>query len=364
MQETGNEILAWLPSPLGDAVLCTPALRAIRQHFKSSRITFFGNPVVRGILSPSSFNDRWLEHDTENPFAIAKMLKAQKFTHAVLFKNSFACGLAVFLARIPSRIGYARDGRGFLLTEKVYPPKLPDGTFKPISMIDYYLAIASCLGADTSDRNLELSVDEKDRENLTAKLTQIGKSEGPVVILVPGAAGGASKCWLSERFAQTVNWLIDTYNATVVLSVAPTSFERQIAQEICDSNKTQRVNHENKLVNLADNPVSPGELKALFADADLVISNDTGPRHLAIALGRKVISLLGPNDPEWTNFGYENEIRLIGDAPCAPCDRPKCKQTEHLCMQAITVEMVCEAAKKMIEGSYPEQQQICANKNS
>ena len=131
MQQTEYEILVWLPSPLGDAVLCTPALRAIRQHFESSKITFFGNPVVRGMLSPSSFNDRWLEHDTNNPFSIAKMLKAHKFTHAILFKNSFASALAVFLAGIPSRIGYVRDRRGFLLTEKLYPPKLPDGQSLP-----------------------------------------------------------------------------------------------------------------------------------------------------------------------------------------------------------------------------------------
>jgi len=150
----------------------------------------------------------------------------------------------------------------------------------------------------------------------------------------------------------------------VVISVAPNSFERQIAEKIWDSSKAQRGNHENNLVNLADSPVSLGELKVLFAGADLVISNDTGPRHIAIALGRKVISLLGPNNPEWTNFGYENEIRLIGDAACAPCDKPKCEQTEHLCMQAITVEKVCEAAKKMLEGIYPEQQQIWANTNS
>ncbi|MHC4640120.1 MAG: glycosyltransferase family 9 protein, partial [Planctomycetota bacterium] len=82
------------------------------------------------------------------------------------------------------------------------------------------------------------------------------------------------------------------------------------------------------------------------------------------ALRRKIISLLGPNDPEWTDFGYENEIRIIGDAACAPCDRPKCKQTEHLCMQAITVEMVREAAKELLEKSCLKQQQVCANKNS
>ena len=359
MQETENEILVWLPSPVGDAVLCTPALRAIRQHFKSSRITFFGKPVVRGVLSPGSFNDGWLEQQNDNPFAIAKMLKAHKFTQAILFKNSFASGLAVFLARVPSRIGYARDGRGLLLTDKLYPPKLPDGKFKPISMIDYYLAIASRLGADTANKNLELLIDQQDQESVKAKLPEVSKSEGPVIIIVPGAAAGPSKCWLSERFAQTADWLITNYNATVVISVAPTPVEEQIAKEICDSSKlslgAQRGNLKHKLINLAANPVSLGELKALFSRVDLVISNDTGPRHIAIALGRKIISLLGPNNPDWTNFGYENEIRIIGDAPCAPCDKPICKISEHLCMQAITVEMVCDAAKRLLEDSHRKQ---------
>jgi len=107
---------------MGDAVLCTPALRAIRQHFKSCKISFFAKPAVREVLSPGSFNDSWLEQRSRNPFAIAKKLKEHKFTHAILFKNSFASALVVSLARIPSSIGYAREGRGFLLTDKLYPP--------------------------------------------------------------------------------------------------------------------------------------------------------------------------------------------------------------------------------------------------
>jgi heptosyltransferase-2 len=89
-------------------------------------------------------------------------------------------------------------------------------------------------------------------------------------------------------------------------------------------------------------------LKVLFSIADLVISNDTGPRHIAAAFGRKVITLFGPNDPAWTDTGYENEIQIVGDVPCAPCGKPVCRKSEHLCMQAITVEMVCNAAKKLL----------------
>ena len=80
-----------------------------------------------------------------------------------------------------------------------------------------------------------------------------------------------------------------------------------------------------------------------------MITNDTGPRHIAIAFGRRVITLFGPNNPGWTETGSENEIQIIGEAACAPCDKPVCKKSEHLCMEAITVEMVCEAAEKLLE---------------
>jgi len=355
MRDDRCEILVWLPSPMGDAVLCTPALRAIRRHFKSSRISFFARPAVREVLSPGSFNDIWLEQKIGTPFAIGKMLRKYNFTHAILFKNSFASALAAFLAKIPSRIGYAREGRSFLLTDKLYPPKLPNGRFRPISMIDYYLAIASWLGADTADRNPELSITPQAQQQVRAKLPEVFSSEGPVVVLVPGGAFGPSKCWPTPRFAQTADWLIENYNATVVVSVASTPVEKQIAKEICDSSRlslrAQRSNLKHELINLAQTPITLGELKSLFSRADLVISNDTGPRHIAIALRRKIITLFGPNDPVWTDTGYENEIQIVGDAPCAPCGKPVCKETEHLCMQAITVEIVCDAAKKLLENN-------------
>jgi heptosyltransferase-2 len=346
-RDTRDEILVWLPSPLGDAILCTPALRAIRKHFESGKIWFYANPVVREILSPSPFNDKWLGQSDDSPFAIAKKLKEHKFTHAILFKNSFASALTVFLAGIPSRIGYAREGRGFLLTDKLYPTKLPNGKFKPISATDYYLAIASWLGADAADRSLELLIETRDEQRFCGKFPQVLNPDGPVVVIIPGGAFGPSKCWPSVRFAQTADRLIDKYNATVFISVAPDPAEKRIAKDICDSSK-------HKLINLAETPISLGELKALFSSADLVISNDTGPRHIAIALRRKLISLFGPNNPTWTDTGYENEIQIIGNVHCAPCDKPICKKSEHLCMQAISVEMVCDAAKDLLGNNHKQ----------
>jgi heptosyltransferase-2 len=277
---------------------------------------------------------------------IARTLRTHSFRRAILFKNSFASALACFLAQIPSRIGYAREGRSILLTDRLYPAKLPNGKFKPASMVDYYLAIAAELGADTADSKLGLSVDAKEKQSLLDRLPELADTDRTVVVFVPGGAFGPSKCWPSERFAETADRLIANYNTTVVVSVAESPLERRIAADICDASS-------NELVNLAEKPLGLGELKALFSCADLVISNDTGPRHIAIALHRRVISLFGPNDPSWTDTGYENEIQLVGDVPCAPCSKPKCKESEHLCMQAITVEMVCRAADRLLAQRHP-----------
>lgn len=339
-----TNILVWLPSPIGDAILSTPALRAIRRRFESSRIWFLANPVVRETLSPGAFNDEWIDHTDENPVVVAARLRQHKFEHVILFKNSFASALAVFLAGIPARIGYARERRGFLLTEKLQPQKMPGGKFKPLSMIDYYLDIASRLGAETADRNLELSVDPQANDRLRSKLPELADAKGPIVVIVPGGAFGPSKCWPDARFAQTADWLVANYNATIAVSVAPAQAERQIAQNICDSS-------EHTLINLADRPLSLNELKALFSIADLVITNDTGPRHIAIALGRKVVTLFGPNDPAWTDTGCESEIRIAGNVFCAPCSKPNCTQRRHFCMEAITVETVCDAAKELFDGN-------------
>jgi heptosyltransferase-2 len=209
-------------------------------------------------------------------------------------------------------------------------------------MIDYYLEIPKHLGCDISDRRLTLKVDPQDSASMQQKLESFLPADGPIVILVPGGAFGPSKCWMPERFASTADKLIERFNATVVISVAPNEAEKDIAANICRSAK-------NTLHNLAETPLSLGELKALFDSAGLIITNDTGPRHIAIALERKVITLFGPNDPQWTRTGYENEVEIVGKAPCAPCAKPNCKETVHRCMEDITVETVLNTAEKMLK---------------
>jgi heptosyltransferase-2 len=341
MQDSADKILIYLPSPMGDAILCTPALRAIRNYFANSKITFLCSDIVGRILSPSGFNDDWLVINKGNPFTIAKVLRKIKFSHSILFKNSFASSLACFLASIPKRTGYARESRTFFLTDKLIPEKTAGGKFKIASMIDYYLKIAEHLGCPIEDRFPYLQIDDNEKRLLYLKYPQLQKLLGMVFILVPGGAFGPSKRWPPERFAKTADRLIEKYRASVFISVAPTKEEKHIADQICMQSR-------NELINLADNPPTLGELKALFLLANLVITNDTGPRHIAIAFKRNVITLFGPNDPAWTDTGWEKEIKIVRQADCAPCSKKICKAKQHKCMESITVDIVCSAADKLL----------------
>ncbi len=331
-----GRILVWLPSPLGDAVMCTPALKALREGMPGKRIYFVGSDMVRDGLSPCDFADEWIKVEGSLLHKAAQ-LRALKFETAVLFKNSISCALAVCLAGIPRRVGYYRDGRRIFLTDGITPPK-QGRRYKPAPMMDYYVNLLACLNIHSPQRRLILKTAAACASSVSAKMPQLADDK-PLVILVPGGAFGPSKCWPVEHYALTADYLVEKYQARVVVSVAPK--ERPISDEICRLAK-------NKLINLADNPVSLGELKSLIAKASLVVTNDTGPRHIAIALNRPVITMFGPNDPQWTNSRHPLEVQLVTDEPCAPCQKPVCPNGDAKCMRNITVQSVCDAADKLL----------------
>ncbi len=343
MPRPPKNILVWLPSPLGDAVMSTPALRALRQRFDQSRITLYGDATVRAVLSPSPFGDAWLRPAGKHLFAQTRQLRERHFDWAILCKNSLGSALVCWLARIPVRVGYAREGRGWLLTAGLRPLRHPDGSFRPAPMIDYYLSLCHEQGAKEPDRRMELALDPDAVTRLRGKRPNGLAGSGPLVVLVPGGGFGPSKCWPPKRFARVADALHETHGARIVLSVAPNPAEHAIAAAITEHCTAP-------LLNLADQALDLGELKALYAGADLVVTNDTGPRHIALALQRKVVTLFGPNDPAWTQTGCEHERQIIGRAPCAPCQQPICRAERHLCMESITVSEVLQAARAHLEG--------------
>ncbi len=333
-----DKILIWLPSPLGDAVMATPALRAFRTHFSSAQITFLASSSVRQLLSPSSFCEDWL--DAAPSFLKNIRSIRRRFSTVILLKNSFGSALVAALGGVPNRIGYARDGRRWLLSRPLEPLRDSSGRFVPIPAIDYYLNIAQSLGADASDRTMELNIESAAEQYLREKLPLYFSHKGPRVILVPGGAFGPSKCWPPERFARLADSLHEQLDALVILSIAPAPAEIQIAQTI-------RRLARYPMISTADIPLNLSALKALIAHSDLVITNDTGPRHIAIAFKRKVITLFGPNNPQWTQTGWPEEIQIVGTGPCVPCDKPLCRQKQHYCMESISVSQVLQAVRRL-----------------
>lgn len=341
MHTTDEKILVWLPSPMGDAILSTPALRAIRKHFVNAKITFLASKTVREVLTPCPYCDEFMNLKG-NPIKLAIKIRQKDFSRAILLKNSFGSAMTVFLASVQKRIGYDRDWRGVFLTKSIKPARNSIGKYKPGSMVDYYLKICKEIRCDVSDRNIELDVSKEQSESVLKNFGGMIESGKRLAILVPGGAFGPSKLWRAERYAAVADVLIEKYNANVIVSVAPNKIERRIARKICD-------NANGKLLSLADHKLTLGELKGLFSKADIVITNDAGGRHIAIALKKKVITLFGPNNPKWTKTGYEGETQIRGRAKCVPCDKPKCRMKKHICMNSITVEQVIDTVDKVLK---------------
>jgi len=352
---TPEKILVVQPSWVGDAVMATPALRALRELYPTSEITYLLRRYVKPMYTGMPWADRLVTYRTgkgkgkagKNLFDLALRLRRAKFDMAVLLPNSFKTALLCKTAGIDRIVGYERDGRGFLLSDKLVPLK-EKGKFVPKPIVKYYLGIAGYLGASSRDLRLELFVTPIERREACGVLTRAGlpadidrpgSSGGPpLVILNPGAQYGEAKCWQPEKFAAVADELVRNRGATVLVSGAPR--ERKILDEVLRSIRT-------KAIDLSTFGVSLGALKDIVRRCDLMVTNDTGPRHIAAAFGVPVITVFGPTHPEWTEIYFEAERKVSVPVYCGPCQRKTCP-LDHRCMKLVTPEMVLEQASALL----------------
>lgn len=302
-------VLVFLPTWLGDTVMATPALRLLRTALPKSIIVGLARPGIDELLSGNELLDDVLiadRHSVLGPAKIAARLMPFRFDAALLLPNSFSSAITVRLAGIPRRIGYDRDGRGALLTHKLHAPRRPaphDG-WAPISAIDYYLAAAlECLKAlghpapPTIPARLEVGqsdAQEQQAQNILAmaKITP----ETPFALLNPGGNNPAKR-WPVERFAAVAHHLIDTHAMMVAINGSPA--EVDLVALIRDVIVLDNPADEAKVASLPELGGTIGSLKGVVRRCRIMITNDTGPRHLAAAFGRPCITLFGPTDPRW-----------------------------------------------------------------
>lgn len=346
-----SRILVVLPNWVGDVVMATPALRALRNHFAPAHIVLLVQDYLADLLTGTDWADELIfwpggkSRSLRNHgfLRLAGRLRRQHFDLAVLLANSFRAAMLTFLAGARRRVGYDREGRGLLLTDRLTPKRV-NGQFAPVPMVRYYNDLVKHLGAQKLHDKPQLPVSTDHHCSIERWLERHGvTSSQPLVVINPGASFGSSKCWLPERFAQLADRLAETFAARVIVNCGPD--EQDIGRAI-----TKSIRHDG--VVLADEPLSLGQLMSLVRRCDLLITNDTGPRHFAVAYGVPVVTIFGPTDPRWSETGYQLERKLIVPVDCGPCMKPTCP-LDHKCMTQINVEMVLQAAGELL-GSRSE----------
>ena len=273
----------------------------------------------------------------------ARSFRGEAFDTAVLMTNSFRTAMFALIAGVKRRVGYSRDGRWMLLTDRLRPQGSAAG-YAAASMVDYYLALAAVLGAATGDRRMHLAVTAEEAAAADAVLAEHAVAGGrPLAILNPGAAFGSAKCWPPEHFAAVADALAAKgFEPLVVTSPK----EAEIAERIAVAARTA-------LRPVWRSRVGLGTLKALIARAAVLVTNDSGPRHFGAALGRPVVTLMGPTDPRWSDTGYSAEIILNRNVECAPCMLRVCPR-DHACMRLITPDEVVAAVERLLAAERRE----------
>lgn len=340
-----RKIVVRLPNWVGDVVMATPAIRALRRRFPAAEITLLMKAYVGDLLRDWKVVDRQILIDKRNGSGLlgtwrtSRLLREERFDLAVLFPNSLGSALEVFWARIPRRVGYA-DGRSLFLTDRVRGrPRVVRDT--PIPMVDLYAKIVAALGAVVDDRRYEVPISVGDQSAADAWLQKAAancRSMGPWIGLNPGAKFGSSKLWSADNFAAVADRLIDRYDARILLLGGPG--EEPLLDAIRRSMRGSPANAPDDIVRL-------GPLKGVLARLSLLLTTDTGPRAIAQALDIPNVVVMGPTHPLWTNANLERSIVLRHDVDCGPCHKKLCP-LDHRCMTLITTDEVFEAARKLM----------------
>ena len=354
-----ERLLVVMPTWVGDTVMATPTLRALRELYPQAYIVALVRDAVRPILDACPWLDRLVavssrkrrrsDRRRSRPFRLARRLAAGKFDTAVLLPNSFRTALLARMAGISRRVGYDRDGRGFLLTDRLLPQRVK-GRFVPVSTRDYYLGIARYLGAVNPDPTMSLFTRPENDARASQILAGAGFDEdgsGPLVLINPGANYGDAKMWYPDRFAQVADRCVRELGATVAVTGAPN--ERPILDQVLTAAKEPMLDLPRLGIDLT-------LLLSVIERSGLMITNDTGPRHIATAMNIPVVTIFGPTDPAWTDNHFAAERRVRVQVFCGPCQKKKCP-LDHRCMTQIHPDLVFDKAVQLLRDQAHKKQE-------
>jgi heptosyltransferase II len=350
-RDTIKRILVRGPNWLGDAVMCEPALRGLRSLFPDAQIALLVKPAVADLFAGHPALTRVLTYDSEGPhaglsgkWALAGQLRRQSFDLAVLFQNAFEAAFLAFLAGVPRRYGYATDGRNLLLSD---PVAVPDRR-TPVHQVHYYWDVLGPLGLTGDPSAPELVVFPEEEQTMARRFEQGGLTATDVVVGInPGSTYGGAKRWLPERYAEVTERLCRTIRESREQHVAVVIFgakgEERLGQDIAA--------HLSFPSLVLSGATTIRELMAAVKRCAMLLTNDTGPMHIASAFQVPVVAIFGPTDWRTTSpFGRAHKI-VRQPVDCAPCLLRECP-IDHRCMTRVTVDQVYEAATKQLSGLF------------
>ena len=341
------KVVVFCPNLVGDAVMATPTLRALRRGYPGARLIGVIKPHVAPTLEGTVWLDEMIGFDPKardrsvRAAALWKRLRAERADVAVLFPNSFRAALLAWSAGIPRRVGYDRGGRGRLLTDRLIVPRDGNGERLPVPVVEYYLVLAKRLGCPIDSFRTELATTPADAAAAVLAWRSLGLSDNrPTVCLNTGGAFGPAKSWPTASFATLARRLVTEAGAQVLVVCGPG--ERDAAREIV------RASDHPDVVSLADQPLGIGLTKACVRRSSLMITTDSGPRHFAAAFNVPVITLFGPTHIAWTRTYHPHAVHLFHPVPCGPCQQPVCPLGHHRCMTELSPDSVFRAAVRML----------------
>ncbi|MCP3903305.1 MAG: lipopolysaccharide heptosyltransferase II [Planctomycetes bacterium] len=325
-----STLLIICPSWVGDTVMATPVLRAIRVWRPEARLVVAMRSGLDELLDGCPWIDERVPMDMRGllgPWRCARRLRTVRADAVLVLPNSFRSALTARLAGIPVRIGYERDGRRGLLTERLAVER----SATPTPMVDYFARLASfALHAEIDDTRLELAVTDDQRAAAAELLDGVDE---PFAVLNPGANDPAKR-WPAERVARVADALRNRHGLRCVVSGSPG--EHTVLEAVVAAAETD-------VENLAARGITLGSLKGVVERAALMITNDTGPRHIAAALGTPTVALFGPTDHRWTTLNVPCERLLLAE-PFLPEELIADRHARLCTIDRISVEDVLAAA--------------------